>query len=75
MTRTGSAHHRARRPGPAVVRATTRYGQNHPQLIRAKSELAEVQENIQAEIGRVISNLRAQKNVADQRLASISGSL
>ena len=58
-----------------VANLSARYGLNHPQLIRAKGELAEVRENIQAEIGRVISNLRAQKTVADQRLASINGSL
>lgn len=58
-----------------VANLSSRYGPNHPQLIRAQGELNEIRDRIQAEIGRVISNLRAEKAVADQRLSSISGSL
>ncbi len=53
----------------------SKYGANHPQLIQAQSRLADVREKIQAEIGRVISNLRAKRDVSQQRMASLSGSL
>ena len=58
-----------------VANLEARYGPNHPQLIRARSELAQVREQIQAEIGRVISNLRAKTEVSQDRLSSISASL
>ncbi len=52
-----------------------KYGPNHPQLIRAKSELEEIRGRIEAEIGRVISNLKARQAVSSQRLASLNSSL
>ena len=52
-----------------------RYGPNHPQLIRARSQLTEIRAQIQAEIGRVVSNLRAKQEVSSQRLASLTSSL
>lgn len=53
----------------------SKYGANHPQLIQARSRHTEVRAQIQAEIGRVVSNLRAKRDVSQQRLASLSGSL
>lgn len=53
----------------------SKYGVNHPQLIQARSRLSEVRAQIQAEIGRVVSNLRAKRDVSQQRLGSLSGSL
>jgi polysaccharide biosynthesis transport protein len=53
----------------------SKYGSNHPQLIQARSRHTEVRAQIQAEIGRVVSNLRARRDVSQQRLASLSGSL
>ena len=53
----------------------SKYGANHPQLIQAQSRLVDVRGKIQAEIGRVISNLRAKRDVSQQRTASLSGSL
>lgn len=53
----------------------SKYGANHPQLIQAQSRLVDVRGKIQAEIGRVISNLRAKRDVSQQRMASLSGSL
>ncbi|MBK6706889.1 MAG: AAA family ATPase [Sphingomonadales bacterium] len=53
----------------------SKYGAKHPQLIQAQSRLVEVRAQIQAEIGRVISNLRAKRDVSQQRLASLAGSL
>jgi capsular exopolysaccharide synthesis family protein len=58
-----------------VASLGSRYGVNHPQLTRANSELNEVRGNIQQEIARIISNLKAQRDVAGQRLASLTSSL
>lgn len=58
-----------------VATLSSRYGSNHPDLIRAQSQLGEVQQQIQAEIHRVVSNLRARATVSDQRLASLNASL
>ncbi|QFT77361.1 Wzz/FepE/Etk N-terminal domain-containing protein [Erythrobacter sp. THAF29] len=59
----------------AVADLSAKYGPNHPQLIRANSQLAEVRSRIEAEIGRVISNLRAKRAVSAQRLGSLNASL
>ena len=58
-----------------VANLSAKYGPNHPLLIQAQSRLAEVRGQIQTEIGRVISNLRARRAVSAQRLASLNGSL
>ncbi|MDE1917935.1 MAG: AAA family ATPase [Sphingomonadales bacterium] len=58
-----------------VANLESRYGPNHPALIQAKSQLLEVRHRIQAEISRVISNLRAKRDVSQDRLASLNGSL
>ena len=58
-----------------VADLSSKYGPNHPQLIRARSQLAEVRQRIDAEIGRVISNLQARQEVSAQRLASLNSSL
>lgn len=51
-----------------------RYGERHPELLKSKRELSDIDSQIQAEIGRIISNLEAQVQVARQRTASIAGS-
>lgn len=58
-----------------VANLSAKYGPNYPQLIRSTSQLAEIRHRIQAEIGRVISNLRAKQDVSVQRLASLNASL
>lgn len=58
-----------------VADLSAKYGPNHPQLIRAESQLDEIRRRIEAEIGRVISNLRAKQEVSGQRLASLTSSL
>lgn len=58
-----------------VANLGARYGPNHPELIQARSQLAEVRSQIQDEIGRVISNLRAKRDVSQDRLASLNSSL
>ncbi len=58
-----------------VASLSARYGPNYPQLIQSRKQLEEIRQRIQAEIGRVVSNLRAKQDVSSQRLASLSSSL
>lgn len=51
-----------------------RYGDKHPEILKARRQLADIDGQIQAEIKRIISNLEAQAQVARQRTASIAGS-
>ena len=53
----------------------TRYGPRHPEMIKARRQLADIDGQIRAEIRRIVSNLEAQAQVASQRTASIAGSL
>lgn len=68
---------RTQRAGLAVQLAelNTRYGPRHPDVLKAKEQLADLDGSIQKEIDRVISNLKAKTSVSDQRLGSIQGSL
>jgi exopolysaccharide transport family protein len=52
-----------------------RYGDRHPEMLKAKRELADLDSQIQGEIQRIISNLEAQAQVARQRTSSIEGSV
>jgi len=61
--------------GARVADLSARYGGRHPELLRAKEELASVDGQIQAEIDRVISNLEAKAAVSTQRVASLDGSV
>ena len=58
-----------------VASLSARYGKNYPDLIQAQGQLSAIRERIQAEIERVISNLRAKQDVSSQRLASLNASL
>lgn len=58
-----------------VANYESRYGPRHPDLIKARSELADTDAQIQAEIKRITSNLQAQAVVARERRASIDASL
>lgn len=68
---------RTQRAGLAVQLAelNTRYGPRHPDVVKAKEQLADLDGSIQKEIDRVISNLQAKTSVSGQRLGSIQGSL
>jgi capsular exopolysaccharide synthesis family protein len=61
--------------GARVADLQSRYGARHPELLRAQQELQEIDAQIQAEIGRVISNLEARSMVARDRTASVRQSL
>ena len=52
-----------------------RYGDRHPDLLKARRELADIDGQIQAEIRRIISNLEAQAQVARQRTGSVAASV
>jgi polysaccharide biosynthesis transport protein len=54
-----------------VAEMSSRYGPLHPDLNRAKSELAEIRSQIQQEIDRILSNLKADVRVAASRLSSL----
>jgi exopolysaccharide transport family protein len=58
-----------------VADLSSRYGPRHPDMLRAERELADIDGQIQAEIGRIISNLEARVQVARQRTGSMQGSL
>ncbi|MCJ2179807.1 GumC family protein [Novosphingobium album (ex Hu et al. 2023)] len=58
-----------------VANLSTKYGPNHPQLVRTRNELSEIRVQIQTQIGRIISNLQAKQAVSSQRLASLTSSL
>lgn len=58
-----------------VADLSGRYGDRHPDLLKAKRELADIDTQIQAEIRRIISNLEAQAQVARQRTGSVAASV
>lgn len=58
-----------------VADMSGRYGDRHPDLLKAKRELADTDGQIKAEIQRLISNLEAQAQVARQRTGSMAGSV
>ncbi len=52
-----------------------RYGERHPEMLKAKRELEDIDGQITAEIQRIISNLEAKVQVSRQRAGAIGGSL
>lgn len=52
-----------------------RYGERHPDLLKAKRQLADIDTQIQQAIQTIISNLEAQDQVARQRTASMEASV
>lgn len=58
-----------------VADLSSRYGPRHPDMVRVERELADIDAQIQAEIGRIVSNLEARVQVSRQRTASMQGSL
>jgi capsular exopolysaccharide synthesis family protein len=51
------------------------FGQRYPDVIAAKQQVADIDNQIDAEIKRIISNLEAQEQVAARRTASLQGSV
>jgi succinoglycan biosynthesis transport protein ExoP len=52
-----------------------RYGDRHPEMLKAKRQLADIDAQIQGEITRIISNLQAKAQVSATRASAIAGSL
>jgi exopolysaccharide transport family protein len=53
----------------------TRYGPLHPDIVKSKRQLDDIDAQIQAEIKRIMSNLEAQAQIQRQRAASLAGSV
>jgi polysaccharide biosynthesis transport protein len=58
-----------------VADLSGRYGDRHPEMLKAKRQLTDIDAQIQSEIQRIISNLQAETQVAQQRAGAIGGSL
>ncbi|KPF56504.1 lipopolysaccharide biosynthesis protein [Novosphingobium sp. AAP1] len=54
---------------------SSRYGPQHPEVLRSKAQLDAVNRQIAAETQRVMASLEAKARVSQQRLASLAGSL
>ena len=52
-----------------------RYGPRYPARLDAEHQLADTDQQIKTEVGRLVSNLEAQNEVAAHRTASLTGSL
>lgn len=52
-----------------------RYGERHPEMLKARRELQDIDSQINEEIQRLISNLEARAQVSRQRAGAIAGSL
>jgi succinoglycan biosynthesis transport protein ExoP len=52
-----------------------RYGDRHPEMLKAKRQLDDIDAQIHAEIQRIISNLEAKVQVSRQRSGAMAGSL
>lgn len=57
-----------------VADLSGRYGPKFPQLAAAQRQVADIDAQIQGEIGRTINNLEAQREVAARRTGSLVGS-
>jgi exopolysaccharide transport family protein len=53
----------------------SKYGLRHPEVLKTQGELADIDNQIQTEIKRIVSNMEAQAQVARQRTASLEASL
>lgn len=58
-----------------VANLTTRYGPRHPSLIKAQSQLADIDIQIGAEVGRIVASLKTEASAAGGRTSSIASSI
>jgi capsular exopolysaccharide synthesis family protein len=54
-----------------VSELSERYGEKHPKMIAARSELAEAQRTLRGEIGKIVSNIRRERNIASSQVAQL----
>jgi uncharacterized protein involved in exopolysaccharide biosynthesis len=68
---------RAQQAGLAAEFAalSSRYGPQHPEVLRSKAQLDAINRQIAAETQRVLASLEAKARVSQQRLSSLAGSL
>lgn len=52
-----------------------RYGPRHPEIVTVQRELADINLQIEAEIGRIVASLENEVNISDQRVRSLQNSL
>jgi capsular exopolysaccharide synthesis family protein len=52
-----------------------RYGERHPEMLKAQRELQDIDAQIQAEIRRIVSNLEAKVQVSRERAGVVAGAL
>lgn len=52
-----------------------RYGERHPEMLKARRQLSEIDTQIQQEIRSIIANLETKVQVSRQRAAAVAGSL
>ncbi|WP_443749076.1 GumC family protein [Asticcacaulis solisilvae] len=53
----------------------TKYGPLHPDIVKSKRQMDDIDSQIQAEIKRIMSNLEAQAQIQRQRAGSLAGSV
>jgi exopolysaccharide transport family protein len=58
-----------------VADLETKYGPRHPEVQRAQRQLADINAQISQEMGRQVSNVQQEDQVAAQRVASLQSSL
>ena len=70
----GTLRAREAEASASVAELQSRYGPQYPELLKARSELGAIRQDIQSEIDRILSNLDAEVRVASSRLTSLQGS-
>lgn len=58
-----------------VANLSSRYGPRHPELVKARSQLNDIDGQISGEIGRIMAGLGTEARVAQQRSGSIAASI
>ena len=58
-----------------VAEMRGRYGPRHPEMLKAERGLADLDQQIEQEIARLVSNLEVQARIADSRSAALAASL
>lgn len=57
-----------------LAQLDARYGPRHPEVIQARDELADVRQQLNAELARIVSGLRGDVQIAQSRLGSLLSS-
>lgn len=70
----GTLRSREAEAAGTVAQLESRYGDLHPEVRKARSQLTSVRGEIQLEINRILSNLEAEVQVAASRMASLQAS-